>query len=77
MNNFLTVYDTYNESTKTYSHGRSAGLFAMLNWVLRQICLLEMDGKEVESIKLYLDEYTNHIDIFGEFFSIIDFKQLQ
>lgn len=74
MNNFLTYYDRYNHQTKTYSHGRSAGLFAMLNWVLRQITLLEMDGREIENIELYLDEYFNRQETFKEFFTIKDTK---
>lgn len=74
MNNFLTHYDRYEANSQTYTHGRSAGLFSMLNWVLRQLCLLEMEGKEVKHIQLYLDEYFNRLDTFNQFFTIKDIK---
>ena len=68
MDNFLTRFDVYDPNTNTYSHGRSAGLFAMLNWILRQITLLEMTGKKIDNIELYLDEYMHRKNSFNDLF---------
>ena len=34
-------YDFYNTETKLYTNKRGAGLYAVLNWMVRAICLLE------------------------------------
>lgn len=71
---FLTHYDYYNPETKTYTHSREAGLYAMLNWSLKMVCMLELNGYEVNDIHMYLNEYIRDHNSFSELFEIKDIK---
>jgi len=74
LENFLTLHDKYDLETKTYSHSREAGLFSMLNWTLRTVCLLELNGYKVDNIKVFMNEYIDQTDCFDKLFLINDRK---
>lgn len=69
----LMYYEWYTVETKHYKQTRGAGLYAVLNWALRSLSLLEMKGNEVESIELYLTEYARELEVFNSLFEIKKF----
>ena len=70
----LMHYEWYNVKTKHYKHNRGAGLYAVLNWVLRSLSLLELKGDKVESIEIYLAEYARELEVFNSLFEIKSFE---
>lgn len=68
----LSLFDKYDPKTKTYEHCRGAGLFSILNWSLRIVTLLEMNGYKVDKIKLLLDEYMDKTDCYDKLFFTTD-----
>jgi len=74
LHDFLTHFDNYDLETKTYTHSREAGLYAVLNSILRTVCFLKIYGYEVDKIKLLMNEYIDQRDCFGELFTIKDTK---
>lgn len=74
LKDFLTHWDKYDIETKTYIHSREAGLYSMLNWCLRTVCLLELNGYKVEKIKLLMNEYIDQTDCFDKLFTTNDKK---
>ena len=66
----LMYYEWYNFETKHYKQNRGAGLYAVLNWALRSLSLLELKGDKVESIELYLTEYARELEVFNSLFEI-------
>ena len=69
----LMYYEWYNVETKHYKQTRGAGLYAILNWSLKSLSLLEMMGNEVKSIELYLTEYSRELEVFNSLFEIKSF----
>ena len=70
LNEILTHHDRYDIETRTYTHRRESGLYSILNWAVRQICLLELSGHKVDKVKLILNEYINETDCFDSLFYI-------
>ncbi len=63
-------YDFYNAETKLYTNKRGAGLYAVLNWMVRAICLLELKGDKVEKVEMFLNEYASNVELFNTLFDI-------
>ena len=45
-------YEVYCQETKTYTSKKDSGLYSILNWIIRKIALLEMNGFPVETLKI-------------------------
>jgi hypothetical protein len=45
-------YETYSQEFKIYESKRDSGLYSILNWIIRKIALLELNGFPVESLKI-------------------------
>ena len=53
-----------------YTNKRGAGLYAVLNWMVRAITLLELKGDKVENVEMFLHEYASDVEIFNSLFEI-------
>jgi len=45
-------YELYSQETKTYLSKKDSGIYSILNWMIRKIALLEMNGFPVETLKI-------------------------
>lgn len=52
-----SYYENYNQETKTYTHRRDVGLYAILVFVIQRIISLELNGYNVENIELFISSY--------------------
>ena len=55
-------YELYSQETKTYLSKKDSGIYSILNWMIRKIALLEMNGFPVETLKI--DYHGQEIQIY-------------